>query len=180
MSGGLHGVGASVVNALSTWLEVRICHEGKIYQQRYERGKVCYPLKVVGDCPVEKTGTRVDFQRIRRFFEETEYDFDTLKHRLREMAFLTKGIRIILRDDREDEPVQKVFHYEGGIKEFVSYLNRGKTPLYPEIVYCEGNRDGVSVEVALQHNDGYNEGVYSFVNNITTRRRNTSYRFRNA
>ena len=168
VSGGLHGVGASVVNALSTWLEVRICHEGKIYQQRYERGKVCYPLKVVGDCPVEKSGTRVDFQPDPEIFEETEYDFDTLKHRLREMAFLTKGIRIILRDDREDEPVQKVFHYEGGIKEFVSYLNRGKTPLYPEIVYCEGNRDGVSVEVALQHNDGYNEGVYSFVNNITT------------
>ncbi len=168
VSGGLHGVGASVVNALSTWLEVRICHEGKIYQQRYERGKVCYPLKVVGDCPVEKTGTRVDFQPDPEIFEETEYDFDTLKHRLREMAFLTKGIRIILRDDRQDEPVQKVFHYEGGIKEFVSYLNRGKTPLYPEIVYCEGNRDGVSVEVALQHNDGYNEGVYSFVNNITT------------
>lgn len=168
VSGGLHGVGASVVNALSTWLEVRICHEGKIYQQRYERGKVCYPLKVVGDCPVEKTGTQVDFQPDPEIFEETEYDFDTLKHRLREMAFLTKGIRIILRDDREDEPVQKVFHYEGGIKEFVSYLNRGKTPLYPEIVYCEGNRDGVSVEVALQHNDGYNEGVYSFVNNITT------------
>ena len=117
---------------------------------------------------MEKTGTRVDFQPDPEIFEETEYDFDTLKHRLREMAFLTKGIRIILRDDREDEPVQKVFHYEGGIKEFVSYLNRGKTPLYPEIVYCEGNRDGVSVEVALQHNDGYNEGVYSFVNNITT------------
>ena len=168
VSGGLHGVGASVVNALSTWLEVRICHEGKIYQQRYERGKVCYPLKVIGECPLEKTGTQVDFQPDPEIFEETEYDFNTLKHRLREMAFLTKGIRIVLRDDREEEPVQKVFHYEGGIKEFVSYLNRGKTPLYPEIVYCEGNRDGVSVEVALQHNDGYNEGVYSFVNNITT------------
>lgn len=168
VSGGLHGVGASVVNALSTWLEVRICHEGKVYQQRYERGKVCYPLKVIGECPLEKTGTQVDFQPDSEIFEETEYDFNTLKHRLREMAFLTKGIRIVLRDDREEEPVQKVFHYEGGIKEFVSYLNRGKTPLYPEIVYCEGNRDGVSVEVALQHNDGYNEGVYSFVNNITT------------
>ena len=168
VSGGLHGVGASVVNALSTWLEVRICHEGKVYQQRYERGKVCYPLKIVGECPLEKTGTQVDFQPDPEIFEETEYDFNTLKHRLREMAFLTKGIRIVLRDDREEEPVQKVFHYEGGIKEFVSYLNRGKTPLYPEIVYCEGNRDGVSVEVALQHNDGYNEGVYSFVNNITT------------
>ena len=138
VSGGLHGVGASVVNALSTWLEVRICHEGKIYQQRYERGKVCYPLKVVGDCPVEKTGTRVDFQPDPEIFEETEYDFDTLKHRLREMAFLTKGIRIILRDDREDEPVQKVFHYEGGIKEFVSYLNRGKTPLVNNITTPEG------------------------------------------
>ena len=168
MSGGLHGVGASVVNALSTWLEVRICHEGKIYQQRYERGKVCYPLKVVGDCPVEKTGSRVAFQPAPEIWEETDAYFDTLIHRLRERAFLSKGIRMILRDDREDEPVQKVFHYEGGIKEFVSYLNRGKTPLYPEIVYCEGNRDGVSVEVALQHNDGYNEGVYSFVNNITT------------
>lgn len=168
VSGGLHGVGASVVNALSTWLEVRICHEGKVYQQRYERGKVCYPLKVIGECSLEKTGTQVDFQPDPEIFEETEYDFNTLKHRLREMAFLTKGIRIVLRDDREEEPVQKVFHYEGGIKEFVSYLNRGKTPLYPEIVYCEGNRDGVSVEVALQHNDGYNEGVYSFVNNITT------------
>ena len=168
VSGGLHGVGASVVNALSTWLEVRICHEGKVYQQRYERGKVCYPLKGIGECPLEKTGTQVDFQPDPEIFEETEYDFNTLKHRLREMAFLTKGIRIVLRDDREEEPVQKVFHYEGGIKEFVSYLNRGKTPLYPEIVYCEGNRDGVSVEVALQHNDGYNEGVYSFVNNITT------------
>ena len=168
VSGGLHGVGASVVNALSTWLEVRICHEGKVYQQRYERGKVCYPLKIVGECPLEKTGTQVDFQPDPEIFEETEYDFNTLKHRLREMAFLTKGIRIVLRDDREEESVQKVFHYEGGIKEFVSYLNRGKTPLYPEIVYCEGNRDGVSVEVALQHNDGYNEGVYSFVNNITT------------
>ena len=168
VSGGLHGVGASVVNALSTWLEVRICHEGKVYQQRYERGKVCYPLKVIGECPLEKTGTQVDFQPDPEIFEETEYDFNTLKHRLREMAFLTRGIRIVLRDDREEEPVQKVFHYEGGIKEFVSYLNRGKTPLYPEIVYCEGNRDGVSVEVALQHNDGYNEGVYSFVNNITT------------
>ena len=168
VSGGLHGVGASVVNALSTWLEVRICHEGKVYQQRSERGKVCYPLKVIGECPLEKTGTQVDFQPDPENFEETEYDFNTLKHRLREMAFLTKGIRIVLRDDREEEPVQKVFHYEGGIKEFVSYLNRGKTPLYPEIVYCEGNRDGVSVEVALQHNDGYNEGVYSFVNNITT------------
>ena len=123
---------------------------------------------MIGECPLEKTGTQVDFQPDPEIFEETEYDFNTLKHRLREMAFLTKGIRIVLRDDREEEPVQKVFHYEGGIKEFVSYLNRGKTPLYPEIVYCEGNRDGVSVEVALQHNDGYNEGVYSFVNNITT------------
>ena len=168
VSGGLHGVGASVVNALSTWLEVRISHEGKIYQQRYERGKVCYPLKVVGDCPMEQTGTRVDFQPDPEIFEETEYDFNTLKHRLREMAFLTKNIKIVLKDEREEETVEKVFHYEGGIKEFVTYLNKGKTPLYPELIYCEGNRDGVYVEVAMQHNDGYNEGVYSFVNNITT------------
>ena len=168
VSGGLHGVGASVVNALSTWLEVRICHEGKIYQQRYERGKVCYPLKVVGDCPVEKTGTRVDFQPDPEIFEETEYDFDTLKHRLREMAFLTKGIRIILRDDREDEPVQKVFHYEGGIKEFVTYLNRSNEKLYEPVIYCEGIKDKVFVEVAMQHNDSYTENIYTFVNNINT------------
>ncbi len=168
VSGGLHGVGASVVNALSTWLEVTIFMEGKIYRQRYERGKVCCPLTVVGECPMEQTGTRVDFQPDPEIFEDVVYDFDTLKHRLREMAFLTKNIRIVLRDERAEQPVEKVFHYEGGIKEFVTYLNKGKAPLYPDVIYCEGMKDDVYVEVAMQHNDGYNEGVYSFVNNITT------------
>ena len=168
VSGGLHGVGASVVNALSEWLEVEIYHEGKVYKQRYERGKVCYKLKIVGDCEADRTGTKVTFYPDGEIFEDTVFDYDTLKQRFREMAFLTKGLRIVLRDWRGEELHEHTFHYEGGIKEFVSYLNRGKTPLYPEIVYCEGNRDGVSVEVALQHNDGYNEGVYSFVNNITT------------
>jgi DNA gyrase subunit B len=168
VSGGLHGVGASVVNALSTWLEVTIFKEGKIYRQRYERGKVCCPLTVIGNCPMEQTGTRVDFQPDPEIFEDVVYDFDTLKHRLREMAFLTKNIRIVLRDERREEPVEKVFHYEGGIKEFVTYLNKGKAPLYQDVIYCEGMKDEVYVEVAMQHNDGYNEGVYSFVNNITT------------
>jgi len=168
VSGGLHGVGASVVNALSTWLEVTISSGGKIHKQRYERGKVCYPLTVIGECPEEQTGTRVDFQPDPEIFEELVYDFDTLKRRLREMAFLTKGIRIILKDARSGMEQEKVFHYEGGIKEFVTYLNKGKAPLYEDIIYCEGERDDVYVEVAMQHNDGYNEGVYSFVNNITT------------
>ena len=169
VSGGLHGVGASVVNALSEWLEVTICHEGQMYRQRYERGKVIYPLKVVGTCEPEKTGTEVVFLPDKEIFEETVFDFNTLKQRLREMAFLTKNIRITLTDLRpEDKPVEKVFHYEGGIKEFVTYLNRGKTPLYPDIIYCEGEKDGVYVEVAMQHNDSYTEGSYSFVNNITT------------
>ena len=168
VSGGLHGVGASVVNALSTWLEVTIYSEGKIYKQRYERGKVVYKLKTIGECDPEKTGTTVTFMPDVEIFEETEFDFNTLKQRLREMAFLTKGIKIVLRDDREEEPVEKVFHYEGGIKEFVTYLNKGKTPLYDDIIFCEGEKDGVYVEVAMQHNDAYNEGSYSFVNNITT------------
>ena len=168
VSGGLHGVGASVVNALSTWLEVTIYSEGKIYKQRYERGKVVYKLKTIGKCDPEKTGTTVTFMPDGEIFEETEFDFNTLKQRLREMAFLTKGIKIVLRDDREEEPVEKVFHYEGGIKEFVTYLNKGKTPLYDDIIFCEGEKDGVYVEVAMQHNDAYNEGSYSFVNNITT------------
>lgn len=168
VSGGLHGVGASVVNALSEWLEVTIYSEGKIYRQRYERGQVVYKLKVIGDCPEDKTGTMVTFLPDKEIFEETVFDYDTLKQRLREMAFLTKNIRIILRDERPEEPVEKIFHYEGGIKEFVNYLNRGKTPIYPEVVYCEGTKDNVYVEVAMQHNDGYNEGSYSFVNNITT------------
>ncbi|MEE0420078.1 MAG: DNA topoisomerase (ATP-hydrolyzing) subunit B [Lachnospiraceae bacterium] len=168
VSGGLHGVGASVVNALSEWLEVTIYSEGKIYRQRYERGQVVYKLKVIGDCPEDKTGTMVTFLPDKEIFEETVFEYDTLKQRLREMAFLTKNIRIILRDERPEEPVEKIFHYEGGIKEFVNYLNRGKTPIYPEVVYCEGTKDNVYVEVAMQHNDGYNEGAYSFVNNITT------------
>ena len=168
VSGGLHGVGASVVNALSEWLEVTIYHEGKIYRQRYERGHVCYKLQIVGECEQEKTGTTVVFLPDKEIFEETVYDFNVLKQRLREMAFLTKNIRIILRDDRPEEPVEKIFHYEGGIKEFVNYLNKGKTPLYPEAIYSEGMKDNVYVEVAMQHNDGYNEGCYSFVNNITT------------
>ena len=168
VSGGLHGVGASVVNALSTHLEVTIYHEGKIYRQRYERGKVVYKLKVIGECESEKTGTMVTFMPDAEIFEETEFDFNVLKQRLREMAFLTKNIKIVLRDERPEEPVEKIFHYEGGIKEFVTYLNKGKTPLYPDIIYCEGMKDDIYVEVAMQHNDGYTEGSYSFVNNITT------------
>ena len=169
VSGGLHGVGASVVNALSDWLEVDICSEGKVYRQRYERGKALYPLKVVGECAPEKTGTKVSFKPDATIFQETTvYEFDVLKQRLREMAFLTKGLKIILRDDREEEPVEKVFHYEGGIKEFVTYLNKSKTPLYENILYFEGTKNNVYVEVALQHNDSYTESVYSFVNNINT------------
>ena len=168
VSGGLHGVGASVVNALSEHLEVTIHREGKIYRQRYERGKVIYKLKVIGECDPDKTGTMITFLPDSQIFEDTIFDFNVLKQRLREMAFLTKNIKIVLRDERPDEPVEKIFHYEGGIKEFVTYLNKGKTPLYPDIIYCEGMRDDIYVEVAMQHNDGYNEGSYSFVNNITT------------
>ena len=167
VSGGLHGVGASVVNALSDWLEVEIFKEGKIYKQRYERGKVCYPLKVVGDCDPEKHGTKVTFLPDKTIFEETVYDYDTLKIRLRETAFLTKNLKIILRDDREDKR-EKTFHYEGGIKEFVTYLNRSKASLYNQVIYCEGVKDDVLVEVAMQHNDSYTENIYSFVNNINT------------
>ena len=168
VSGGLHGVGASVVNALSNWLEVQVYKDGKIYQQRYERGKAMYDLKVVGNCDVNKTGTQVTFSPDGSIFEETVYDFDTLKQRLRETAFLTKNLRITLRDMRGEEVVERVFHYEGGIKEFVTYLNKSKEALYPEVIYCEGEKDGVYVEVALQHNDSYNEATYSFVNNIIT------------
>ena len=168
VSGGLHGVGASVVNALSEWLEVQICREGKMYKQRYERGHVMYPLKEVGTCPVEQTGTRVDFLPDKEIFEDTIFDFETLKVRFREMAFLTKGLFISLTDLREEKPVRREFHYEGGIKEFVTYLNRSKTPLYEEIIYCEGEKNGVQVEVAMQHNDSYTENTYGFVNNITT------------
>ena len=169
VSGGLHGVGASVVNALSNWLEVEICSDGKVYKQRYERGHVCYPLKVVGECPLEKTGTKVSFLPDDTIFEETVYDYDVLKQRLREMAFLTKNLKIILRDLRpEDGVVEKTFHYEGGIREFVTYLNKSKTALYEDVLYFEGKKDNVYVEVAMQHNDSYTESAYSFVNNINT------------
>ena len=166
VSGGLHGVGASVVNALSTWLEVDIFHEGKIYRQRYERGKVMYPLKIVGD--TDKRGTEVRFLPDPTIFEETVFDFSVLKQHLREMAFLTKGLKIVLKDKRPEENVALTFHYEGGIREYVEYLNKSKEVLYPQVIYCEGKKGDVVVEVALQHNDSYNEGVYSFVNNITT------------
>ena len=168
VSGGLHGVGASVVNALSTWLEVTIYHEGKIYRQRYERGKTIYKLKVIGDCDSEKTGTMVTFHPDPEIFEETVFDFHTLKHRFREIAFLTKGLKIIAKDNRGEEPKETVFHYEGGIREFVQYLNKSTTALYEEILYFEGTKDGVMVEVAMQHNDSYTENTYGFVNNITT------------
>ena len=169
VSGGLHGVGASVVNALSDWLEVDIFSKGKIYKQRYERGKVAQKLAVIGECEPDKTGTKVTFFPDDTIFEETEFDYDILKQRFREMAFLTKGLKIILRDERpEEEPIEKVFHYEGGIKQFVEYLNRSKTPLYEDIIYCEGMANGVAVEVAMQHNDSYSDNTYGFVNNITT------------
>lgn len=169
VSGGLHGVGASVVNALSDWLEVEICQGGKVYRQRYERGHVCYPLKETGTCDLEKTGTKVTFKPDGTIFTETTvYEFDILKTRLREMAFLTKGLKISLTDDRGEEPYTKVFHYEGGIQEFVTYLNGSKSPLYDKVMYFEGSKNNVYVEVAMQHNDSYNESVFSFVNNINT------------
>lgn len=173
VSGGLHGVGASVVNALSDWLEVEISQDGKVYTQRYERGHVCYPLKVVGECEKEKTGTKVTFKPDASIFTETTvYEFDVLKQRLREMAFLTKGLKIVLRDERISEempePKERTFHYEGGIKEFVTYLNKSKEPLYSDVLYFEGKRNNVYVEVAMQHNDSFNESTFSFVNNINT------------
>ena len=167
VSGGLHGVGASVVNALSEWLEVEICRDGKVYKQRYERGKTMYPLKVVGECAPDKHGTRVVFLPDKEIFEDTVYDYDTLKVRLRETAFLTKNLKITLRDDREVKH-EKTFHYEGGIKEFVTYLNRSNEKLYEPVIYCEGIKDKVFVEVAMQHNDSYTENIYTFVNNINT------------
>ena len=166
VSGGLHGVGSSVVNALSDWLEVTVCKEGHIHKQRYERGKVCYPLKVLGD--TDKTGTTVTFYPDATIFETIDFDYNTLKRRLRETAFLTKNLKIVLTDDRGEEQVSETFHYEGGIKEFVTYLNKSKTALYEQIIYCEGMKDNVAVEVAMQHNDSYNETTYGFVNNITT------------
>ena len=172
VSGGLHGVGASVVNALSEWLEVQVTRDGKVYQQRYERGKVCYPLKVVGTAPEGASGTRVYFKPDALIFKETTvYEYNILKQRLREMAFLTKGLRISLTDMRVEEgedPIVQTFHYEGGIKEFVQYLNKSKTPLYTDIMYFDGNKNNVQVEVSFQHNDSYNESIYTFVNNINT------------
>ena len=169
VSGGLHGVGASVVNALSDWLEVEISQDGKVYKQRYERGHVCYPLKEIGTCPVEQTGTKVTFKPDATIFTETTvYEFEILQTRLRETAFLTKGLKISLEDDRQDEPRIKTFHYEGGIKEFVTYLNGSKEALYNKVMYFEGTKNNVYVEVAMQHNDSYNESVFSFVNNVNT------------
>jgi len=172
VSGGLHGVGASVVNALSEWLEVQVTRDGKVYQQRYERGKVCYPLKVVGDAPSNATGTKVYFKPDALIFKETTvFEYNILKQRLREMAFLTKGLRITLTDKRVEEgedPIVQTFHYEGGIKEFVQYLNKSKTSLYEDVMYFEGNKNNVQVEVSFQHNDSYNESIYTFVNNINT------------
>lgn len=168
VSGGLHGVGASVVNALSEWLEVTICSEGKLYRQRYEKGKVCYPLEVIGTCKPNLTGTTVSFLPDKEIFETSEFDFKTLQIRLRETAFLTKGLKITLTDEREDPVRTRVYHYEGGIREFVQYLNRSNTPIYEDIIYCEGMKDGVQVEVAFQHSDSYSENCYSFVNNINT------------
>ena len=167
VSGGLHGVGASVVNALSTWLEVEIYHEGKIYKQRYERGHAVYSLKVIGDCDPERHGTTVMFKPDGEIFETLVYDYQTLKERLREMAFLTKCLKIVLKDDREEKR-EETFHYEGGIREFVKYLNNTREPLYDQIIYFEGTKNNVYVEVAMQHNDYYNENIYSFVNNINT------------
>ena len=168
VSGGLHGVGASVVNALSTWLTVEVYHEGQIYSQSYKKGKADGAVTVIGTCDKELHGTKVHFLPDDTIFEETVYDYDTLKQRLRETAFLTKGLRIVLKDVRKDSHHEHEFHYAGGIKEFVSYLNRGKEPLYEDVIYCEGTRDGVYVEVAMQHNDSFNDSTFSFVNNIIT------------
>lgn len=161
VSGGLHGVGASVVNALSTWLTVEVYHEGQIYSQSYKKGKADGAVTVIGTCDKELHGTKVHFLPDDTIFEETVYDYDTLKQRLRETAFLTKGLRIVLKDVREDSHHEHEFHYAGGIKEFVSYLNRGKEPLYEDVIYCEGTRDGVYVEVAMQHNDSFNDSTFS-------------------
>ena len=168
VSGGLHGVGASVVNALSTTLSVEVYKEGSIYFQSYQKGKPDEDVKVIGECGDDKHGTKVTFQPDASIFEETEYDYDTLKQRLRETAFLTKGLRIVLSDVRGEEPRVHEFHYAGGIKEFVTYLNKNKEALYSDVIYCEGMRDNIYVEVAMQHNDSYNDGTYSFVNNIIT------------
>lgn len=168
VSGGLHGVGASVVNALSKWLEVKVCRDGKVHYQRYELGHVVKPLSVIDSCDKDFTGTEVTFLPDDTIFEDTIYDYKILETRLRETAFLTKNLKIVLTDVREEKPIEKTFHYEGGIKEFVTYLNKGKTPLYEDVVYCEGTVNNVYVEVAMQHNDAYTENTLSFVNNINT------------
>ena len=166
-SGGLHGVGASVVNALSAWLDVKVYRDGKVYHMRFERGKVVEKIEVIGECDPQKTGTEVSFLPDAGIFEETVYDFDILKIRLRETAFLTKALKITLIDNREEKRKMS-FHYEGGIKEFVTYLNKGKVPIYEDVIYCEGTKEKVMVEVAMQHNDNYSESIYTFVNNINT------------
>lgn len=168
VSGGLHGVGASVVNALSNWLVVEVYHDGKIYSQSYKRGKADEEVKIIGECSDEKHGTKVTFLPDDTIFEETVYDFGTLKQRLRETAFLTKNLRIVLRDKRQNPEIEEEFHYAGGIKEFVTYLNNSKEALYEDVIYCEGKKDGVYVEVAMQHNDSFNDTTFSFVNNIIT------------
>lgn len=168
VSGGLHGVGASVVNALSRNLVVEVYQNGKVYCQSYKIGKPEYDVKIIDECEFEKHGTKVTFHPDPDIFEETVYDYDTLKQRLRETAFLTKGLRIVLNDAREEETRTHEFHYAGGIKEFVTYLNKSKEALYPDVIYCEGSKDNVYVEVAMQHNDSYNDATYSFVNNIIT------------
>ena len=168
VSGGLHGVGASVVNALSKWLEVKVCRGGKVHYQKYEYGKVVEPLTVIGDCDPDFTGTEVKLLPDDIIFQDTVYDYKTLEIRLRETAFLTKNLKIVLRDVREEKPIEKTFHYEGGIKEFVNYLNKGKQELYDDVIYCEGTVNNVYVEVAMQHNDAYTENTLSFVNNINT------------
>ncbi|MDO4327419.1 MAG: DNA topoisomerase (ATP-hydrolyzing) subunit B [bacterium] len=167
VSGGLHGVGASVVNALSEWLEVEVYTNGKIYKQRYERGVPAYSLKVIGECKPEEHGTRVTFLPDKQIFEETVYDYGILQTRLRETAFLTKNLKIVLQDEREEKR-EETFHYEGGIREFVTYLNKSNVALYDSVIYCEGVKDNVTVEVAMQHNDSYTENIYSFVNNVNT------------
>lgn len=168
VSGGLHGVGASVVNALSEWLDVKVYKEGKIYTMSFAKGKVTKPIECIGTCSEEEQGTEVHFLPDASIFEESVYDFETLKIRLRETAFLTKNLKIRLVDEREGQEKEKEFHYEGGIQEFVSFLNKGKEALYPDVIYCEGEKEKILVEVAMQHNDSYTENIYTFVNNINT------------
>ena len=168
VSGGLHGVGASVVNALSEWLDVKVYKEGKIYTMSFAKGKVTKPIECIGTCSEEEQGTEVHFLPDASIFEESVFEFETLKIRLRETAFLTKNLKIRLVDEREGQEKEKEFHYEGGIQEFVSFLNKGKEALYPDVIYCEGEKEKILVEVAMQHNDSYTENIYTFVNNINT------------